>query len=367
MRICSEIRRCGVEAGAPRVPERGSTGAVASNNEGVRVFHDRPCYLCGRPGRPAWSHLRDRLYSAPGEWRMLECRRCDFLWLDPQPLSRISGCCTRAIARMPAQKRSRVGDGSNRGSVRTSLVTTATVHLPKGPGRSGICCQGCRTSSAAWSTGCHSSRMERLLDVGCGNGELMRRMRGFGWDVMGVEPDRAAADVARREYGLDVRASVNEAPRASFDAVITHHVIEHVPDPVGFLESLASVCRPNARIVVVTPNARGLGARWFGASYVHLDPPRHVMLFSAASLTEVAQRAGLEVERLRTSARYARFAWSGSRSIATSRHGRGERGKPGGLRRVNSVAFQVAEHVLGTVWPTSGEELILVARPRRVR
>ena len=333
-------------------------------SEGVRVVHDRPCYLCGRPGRAAWSHLRDRLYSAPGEWQMLECRHCDLLWLDPQPAVEdldllYAGYCTHGGTETQPRW------GRLEPWIRAYIARRYGYGAP--PKRSWAfwdSLPGVEDLFGGVVNWLPFVAHGRLLDVGCGNGELMRRMRDFGWDVMGVEPDRAAAQVARREYGLDVRASVHEAPRASFDAVITHHVIEHVPDPIRFLETLASVCRPNAQIVVVTPNVRGLGARWFGASYVHLDPPRHLMLFSAASLTKVAQRAGLGIERLRTSARYARFAWSGSRSIATSRRGRGERSKPIGMRRVNSIAFQIAEHMLGTVWPTSGEELILVARPQ---
>ncbi len=213
---------------------------------------------------------------------MLECRSCDLLWLDPQPAVEdlgllYAGYCTHAgtetqprWGRLEPWIRAYLARHYGYGA--PSEASWAFWHLLPGV-------QDLFGGVVNWLPFVADGK---LLDVGCGNGELMRRMRGFGWDVMGVEPDRAAADVARREYGLDVRASVNEAPRASFDAVITHHVIEHVPDPVGFLESLASVCRPNARIVVVTPNARGLGARWFGASYVHLDPPRHVILFSAA-------------------------------------------------------------------------------------
>jgi len=40
-------------------------------------------------------------------------------------------------------------------------------------------------------------RRGRLLDVGCGNGQFLSRMKGLGWDVYGTEPDPQAAGIAK--------------------------------------------------------------------------------------------------------------------------------------------------------------------------
>ena len=46
------------------------------------------CVVCGAPGEVLYAGLRDRLFSAPGEWNIKRCSNtsCGLLWLDPMPL-----------------------------------------------------------------------------------------------------------------------------------------------------------------------------------------------------------------------------------------------------------------------------------------
>lgn len=46
------------------------------------------CFLCGSAGEVLYSKMRDRNYSAPGEWSERRCSRpgCGLIWLDPQPV-----------------------------------------------------------------------------------------------------------------------------------------------------------------------------------------------------------------------------------------------------------------------------------------
>src|SRR5205823_10653821 len=56
----------------------------------------------------------------------------------------------------------------------------------------------------------------KLLDVGCGNGGYLLRMRGYGWEVAGIEPDKAAARAGAREHGLVIDPGTTEdAPFAA--------------------------------------------------------------------------------------------------------------------------------------------------------
>src|SRR5690606_4572283 len=50
----------------------------------------------------------------------------------------------------------------------------------------------------------------RLVDVGCGSGEVLRAARRRGWEVAGAEPVEESARIAR-ERGLDVRTAVLES------------------------------------------------------------------------------------------------------------------------------------------------------------
>jgi SAM-dependent methyltransferase len=202
----------------------------------------------------------------------------------------------------------------------------------------------------------------RLLDVGCGDGRHLRLLRTLGWEVLGIDTDGAAAEVARKTFGLDVRTStMRELPEAWFDAVVLHHVFEHVLDPDETLRDIRRVLRPGGRCIIVTPNGASLAQRLFGRSWVHWDPPRHLQVFVPTSLRTVLARHRFSRIDVRTTARNARFAWSASTGIRLSANERTGAGAPPLLRRISGLGFQVVESLALTVNGHLGEELVAVA------
>jgi SAM-dependent methyltransferase len=140
----------------------------------------------------------------------------------------------------------------------------------------------------------------RLLDVGCGSGDLLARHRALGWAVRGIEPNGRAV-AACRAAGLEVeQADLLDAqlPDAYFDAVVFRHVVEHVHDPAAALARARQLLRPDGLLVVVTPNTAGIGLRAYGTCWYALDAPRHLHLFDARNLRRLAERVGLRAESL---------------------------------------------------------------------
>jgi 2-polyprenyl-3-methyl-5-hydroxy-6-metoxy-1,4-benzoquinol methylase len=143
----------------------------------------------------------------------------------------------------------------------------------------------------------------QLLDIGCGNGSFLAGMRERGWEVQGLEPDSEAADLARKRHGLKVITGTLEETSlsvSSVDAITLNHVIEHVPDPVGLLSECRRILKPGGKLVVATPNVESLAHRMSGVRWQHLDPPRHLCLFSSRALTACVEKAGLQPESLHT-------------------------------------------------------------------
>jgi 2-polyprenyl-3-methyl-5-hydroxy-6-metoxy-1,4-benzoquinol methylase len=137
----------------------------------------------------------------------------------------------------------------------------------------------------------------RLLDVGCGTGEFPAVAAWRGWQAQGVELIAEAAEHARRVHGLDVRAGLladSDLPERSYDAVSALHVLEHVPDALGFLRELAGRARPGGHVMIEVPNldSRARSAR--GARWPHLRPLEHLTHFTPATLRGALERAGLE-------------------------------------------------------------------------
>jgi SAM-dependent methyltransferase len=139
----------------------------------------------------------------------------------------------------------------------------------------------------------------RLLDVGCGQGELAAEFIARGWTAAGIEPSAAAARAASRA-GVEMHVgTLSDAPFApgSFDAVTFNHSLEHVPDPLGDLRAAARLVRPGGIVAVSVPNFGGWERRVFGTRWFQLDLPRHLNHFDRRSLPALAERAGLTVRR----------------------------------------------------------------------
>jgi SAM-dependent methyltransferase len=205
----------------------------------------------------------------------------------------------------------------------------------------------------------------RLLDVGCGSGVLLARMQSFGWQAEGVELDPDGVNAARAR-GVLVRQGTLEQqafPENHFDAVHSAHVIEHVYDPVSLLRECHRILKPGGTLVILTPNVESWGHKQFGSAWLNLDPPRHLVLFSAATLRRAAEQAGLTVQRLDST---VRSAWVYGALSACIRHtGRAEMselGKPANLLR--GVLYQLRLRTVLRRNPQAGDELRLMATAR---
>jgi len=121
------------------------------------------------------------------------------------------------------------------------------------------------------------------LDVGCGTGFLSLELAARGHRVTGIDLAPAMLDAARRkaaEAGFDIRFEEGDAeqapfPPASFDLVISRHVLWTLPHPEAAIDDWIRVLRPGGRLVVID------GAQYNAAS----APPRQE---NARSSTEYA-------------------------------------------------------------------------------
>jgi len=147
----------------------------------------------------------------------------------------------------------------------------------------------------------------RILDLGCGRGDLLCQLRAFGWRAEGVEIDPIAAAVAQRKgFKIGVGSLHDQHfPDCWFDAVVMSHVIEHVTRPLELLTEVYRILQPGHPLIIATPNAGSLGHRMLGSRWPFLDPPRHVQLFTAAALESLARAARFGEVRICTEVRTA--------------------------------------------------------------
>jgi SAM-dependent methyltransferase len=263
------------------------------------------CFLCDLAGQPLYHSLSDRLYGISGEWNYLQCPGCHLAWLSPMPvredIPKLYLCYyTHAPQISVPSTLSRVREAVQRnGLVRRFLIALLkwdVLNLPSAPS----------FWDALWLK---DDRSGKCLDIGCGDGSFLKVLQDLGWDVVGVEPDAGAAEIARDYFDVDVRVGTLEdagLPAGVFDIVRLNHVIEHLYDPLGTLHECYRVLKPGGRLLFYTPNVLGLGHNWvFRDAWLHLDPPRHLNLFSRQAVSRIVEQAGFSVESIRSISRGA--------------------------------------------------------------
>ncbi len=132
----------------------------------------------------------------------------------------------------------------------------------------------------------------RVLDAGCGGGEMLFMLRQLGFDADGLEPNEGYGSAARDFLNLPVQltsyqnASIEPGSR---DVIISFHVLEHLLDPVHALQTFHEWLKEDGLMLIEVPNVFSR-CQWPASRY-HRG---HLQHFSASTLSHAGRLAGLE-------------------------------------------------------------------------
>jgi SAM-dependent methyltransferase len=231
------------------------------------------CDLCGSTDSRPVMCVRDRMYDIPGEFQLVRCQKCGLLYLNPRPDFASIGRyypdldyhAFHAIAGLKAKLIKRLHDSEAK-----SLLDGLSPNA-------------------------------HTLEIGCGTGDLLHALREHGADVVGIEPNDAAAALARNQRGLDVRTGILDnvsLDPAQFDLVLMKYSLEHVHSPSATLTTIRDLLKPGGRAVFWVPNAASLDARLFGQYWRGLDAPRHLYIFTPETMRKLFETAELKLHRV---------------------------------------------------------------------
>jgi SAM-dependent methyltransferase len=144
-----------------------------------------------------------------------------------------------------------------------------------------------------------------ILDVGCGNGGLLTELAAVGFrHLYGLEP-YIDASTARTDGVVILKAdllTLRDLADARalgvperFDLIMFHHSFEHILDPRATLAAAAERLSEAGRILVRIPIASSYAFIRYRASWIQLDPPRHVHVFTEKSFRLLCQQTGLDI------------------------------------------------------------------------
>jgi 2-polyprenyl-3-methyl-5-hydroxy-6-metoxy-1,4-benzoquinol methylase len=242
-------------------------------------------------------------HNAPGKWSYWQCHDCDALYLGPRPTSESIGSAystyythNRKSKTLYLRFKNRLINEFFSHTLRFSL--RPRLHLPKflewilSPLNSMIVMPFGLSTLARLPKG-------KLVDVGCGDGEMLQFAIQMGWDGFGLELDPQAISAGRKK-GITVLEGgyeVLDNYPSLFDCIICSHVLEHVHDPLVALEKMMCALKPGGVLLLSCPNSKSKAGQYFGVHWRGLEAPRHIAIPSAHFLREFLEKSGFQVEQ----------------------------------------------------------------------
>jgi SAM-dependent methyltransferase len=148
--------------------------------------------------------------------------------------------------------------------------------------------------------------VERICDLGCGNGYISGRLALLGYEVVGVDASESGIRAARDNYpqARFINAFIDGTVRErlaldSFDLVISSDAIEHFYSPGDLVSAAVSLLKTDGQVLFGTPYhgyLKNLVLSLSGRMDGHFDVLHdggHVKFFSVKTLSELMQSYGL--------------------------------------------------------------------------
>ncbi len=248
------------------------------------------CPLCGHGDGNRRHEAREMMFGRRDVFTYLECADCGALTLQDPP--------DDLAPFYPSDYYSYAGDDAPGGLRAGLLRRRARARLVGGDPLGALLLKALGSVPRLdWMAWMGLDFDASILDVGCGAGELLRKLRADGFtDLSGIDPF-LERDLDPGE-GLRIRRRTLADEDRAFDLVMLHHALEHMPDQAEVFAQLRRVVKPGGWLLIRVPVADSEAWREYGVDWVQLDAPRHLVLHTRRSLDGLAAAAGFANRRV---------------------------------------------------------------------
>ncbi len=142
-------------------------------------------------------------------------------------------------------------------------------------------------------------KVETVLDVGAGSGQLLEVFANRGISGVGVELNHQCVQSIRKRglecYEGDLENSMQELSGHCFDAVVMIHVFEHLYSPIEVLRFAEQLLSPNGILYIEVPDAASLEAQLFKGYWRGYELPRHILHYNKSMIEDLLNKNGFMI------------------------------------------------------------------------
>lgn len=224
------------------------------------------CNLCGKDNPRLLFVARNRTNKKNGFFRIVKCKSCGLVYVNPRPTQQ--------------ELLQYYSEGYWAGTFSNTEIEKSIIW--------GVPWYKAMEIKAAPIL--KYKKSGKILDVGCGDGSLLKFLKDLGWQTYGVELNPQSTGFAKEKLGLDIFCGdIEEAdyPLEFFDVVSFIHSLEHLRDPVATLNKIQLILKKDGILVIEVPNFGGFSSFVFRDKWVGINAPLHLYHFTKKVLEKI--------------------------------------------------------------------------------
>jgi 2-polyprenyl-3-methyl-5-hydroxy-6-metoxy-1,4-benzoquinol methylase len=136
----------------------------------------------------------------------------------------------------------------------------------------------------------------KILDVGCGNGALLKQLFQVGFkNLTGIDPYNTDDKIYNPHLKILKRSLFDLDEQ--FDLIMMHHSLEHMPYQFEVVSRIFRLLNTNGKLLIRIPIMSEPLFQKYGVNVLSLDPPRHFFIHSIKSIKMLLQEVGFVVKK----------------------------------------------------------------------
>jgi len=241
------------------------------------------CNLCSKQVFESILESEDLMYNLDGKFKLVKCKNCSLMFENPQPNEK------ELLNHYPSQyysisvlpKKSKFAEVvyktySDNGNLLLKILFYPIRPLIRG---SKIVKNG------------------KILDIGCGSGVFLERMKQLGMEIYGIDPfiEKDILELNIKKQAIEE----NHFSKNYFDVITANNVLEHVGDPYAYLSEIQRMLKINGTAIIAFPNINRILFKIFKKNWAELDLPRHMYFFNEKTFKQYCRKYNLKVIKVR--------------------------------------------------------------------
>lgn len=248
------------------------------------------CSICQNESGNSVVAVREMFYGTRESFNYLECHFCGCLQLidAPEDMSKYYPSTYHQVD----QKSPPLRDQLKKSAINTAIKTQIKL------GRKII-----NTTTFPLSifsnlpSETHLTFNSKILEVGCGRGELLYWLQSLGFKkVLGVDPHVAEENKCAVQIIRDPISKIREDQ--TFDLIVFDHSFEHIKEEQDTLNDVRRLLTPTGTCLIRIPVKTDYIWSKYGVNWVQIDAPRHFYLHTLKSMQILCEQAKLEISTL---------------------------------------------------------------------